>query len=268
MNCKILVEENLIRRIPSLKEKDLATKARALMRDLGLRILVVTDDIERVVGVVWRESILAITSSRSNLLIKDLMSESQIIGFHNECMIDLVRKMLDHDVWYSPIVNSSDNKRYVGVFGLETFIERIIRESDISAKLRQIRVSDIMTRDIVTVSPNTFISTVWRYMIKYRFAGFPVVNERNIVIGIITQHDLLRANISFQSESGPRRGPRVISIMTRPAITIGEDSDLLEASEIMIKRDIGRIPVVARDGVIRGIIDRSDVAREIIRLLG
>jgi CBS-domain-containing membrane protein len=45
----------LIRKIPSVSPYDLATKARSLMRDLGLRIIVVVDDENRIVGVVWRE---------------------------------------------------------------------------------------------------------------------------------------------------------------------------------------------------------------------
>jgi CBS-domain-containing membrane protein len=87
----------LIRKIPSVFPYDLATKARSLMRDLGLRIIVVVDDENRIVGVVWRENVLSISSTRSNLYVKDLMEDVLLIGYLNDDLLYILREMFMRD---------------------------------------------------------------------------------------------------------------------------------------------------------------------------
>ncbi|MEL9929646.1 MAG: hypothetical protein QXF50_01945, partial [Sulfolobales archaeon] len=84
MQSKISSIENFTRKNPYIFKDEIATKARALMRELGLRILVVVESNGRISGVLWRENILAIASSRSNLLVRDLMVEPQLVGFHGD----------------------------------------------------------------------------------------------------------------------------------------------------------------------------------------
>ncbi|RLG80913.1 MAG: hypothetical protein DRO09_02550 [Thermoprotei archaeon] len=103
-------------------------------------------------------------------------------------------------------------------------------------------------------------------MVEHRFSGFPVVRSRKdlTVVGIITQYDLLKkgyTRIELEAEGGPRRGARVKEAMTTPAITLKPYDKVSKASLIMIKKDIGRIPIVDDKGWLVGIIDRSDICK-------
>lgn len=261
MSKKILLEPSLIKKIPSVKREDLATKARSFMRDLGLRILVVTDEDNRILGVVWRENVLSISSSRSNIRVGDIMDHVVLMGFLGDDVVPLLREMVERDLWYVPVASSRERPLYEGVFGLEMFLEKIVREPGLGGLIAGVPVREIMTRDPIAFSPSTPVSTVWRSMVKYRFAAFPVVDERGSVVGMISQHDLLKRTISLESESGPRRGPRISSLMSRPAYVVREDQDLIYVVREMVNRNIGRVPVVDRDNTLVGIIDRSDIIR-------
>jgi CBS domain-containing protein len=105
-------------------------------------------------------------------------------------------------------------------------------------------------------------------MLKDRYAAYPVVNDKGVVIGIISQHDLLGISTAFQSESGPRRGPKISSVMTRPAITVKRNDNITNVIKIMVEKNIGRIPVVDNSNVLIGIIDRSDIIRSFLKKMG
>jgi CBS domain-containing protein len=127
-----------------------------------------------------------------------------------------------------------------------------------------------MSTEVEYVYPDDYIYRVWRKMLKYKFTGFPVVKGRKkTVIGFITQHDLLKkgySRIELESESGPRKGPKIREAMTTPAITIKIGTKLIEAATILIKKNIGRLPVVDDKGTLIGIVDRSDVSKPYLKM--
>ena len=265
---KLLLDRSLIRKIPSVSPYDLATKARSLMRDLGLRIIVVVDDENRIVGVVWRENVLSISSTRSNLYVKDLMEDVLLIGYLNDDLLYILREMFMRDIWYIPVSDDRSRKSYLGVFGFENFFEKILKEQELYDIFKDLKVEEVMSREPKAFQPNISVTTLWRNMLKDRYAAYPVVNDKGVVIGIISQHDLLGISTAFQSESGPRRGPKISSVMTRPAITVKRNDNIINVIKIMVEKNIGRIPVVDDSNVLIGIIDRSDIIRSFLKKMG
>ena len=234
------------------------------MRDLGYRILVVTDEREKIEGVVWRENLLAIGSSKTNLLVNDIVQEPLLIASLGEPLKNLLRKMLDLDTWYVAVANNPQDLLYQGVFGFEHFLEFVLRDPEMSSVLESIKVNEVMTTNPIAVKPGMFVTTLWRNMIKYRFAGFPVVDDNNRVVGFVSQHDLLKISIPLQSERSPRRSYRISTLMTRPAIVVREEDNLLNATKTIVFSNIGRLPVVSSDKSLIGIIDRSDIIKTLI----
>ncbi|MFN4045736.1 MAG: HPP family protein, partial [Acidilobaceae archaeon] len=101
-------------------------------------------------------------------------------------------------------------------------------------------------------------------------AGLPVVDDKGALIGIITQYDLLRkgySRIHLEAARGHAKSPKVYNVMTRPCTYLYPWSTLLEASEIMVSRNIGRIPVVdsEKNKYLIGIVDREDAVRALLR---
>jgi CBS domain-containing protein len=257
------VKSLLTSRYPTVSRSDLLTHARSLIRDLGLRVLPVVEE-GRLLGVLTRESALAITSTRSNTLVRDVMENPRLAFSLEEDLWTALRAMLEFDEWYVPVTSAGTSSKYEGILEIDAFLRSALAEFSESRSLGP--VGDFMSRNVEYVTPDETIARLWRRMLKTRYAGFPVVRStRDLeVVGIITQHDLLKkgyTRIELESEAGPRRSIKVREAMTTPAITVKEDSDLYRVAEIMVRNNIGRVPVVDDGGRLVGIVDRSDVCR-------
>lgn len=259
------VKEIMDQRHPSIYEDELATKARAIIRDFNLRILPVTDENKRLLGKVSRRDILAISSSISPILVKGIMTPARHVATVEDDAASTVKAMLQADVWYAPVVTSTQDRTYRGVMGLENFIEPIIRTNP--EKLLE-DVSEIMTKDVVTCSPEDEIEKIWRLMQETRFAGLPVLKKGKLV-GMITQKDLLDGGAllpAFESTKGRfRASPEVSSIMKTNVVAVAPSTKAIKIAKVMISRDIGRVPVIDENGKMIGIVDREDIARLVIR---
>jgi len=140
-------------------------------------------------------------------------------------------------------------------------------------------VSDVMTRTVVTVSAFAPFKDIVRRMQDYRVSAVPVVDEDDIVLGIVSEGDLiLKEDADLEGKprflDGARRrqdrskaGGRIaLELMTAPAITIGPDAALGEAARLMHRHAVKRLPVVdPHGGLILGIVSRSDLLKVFLR---
>ncbi len=106
-----------------------------------------------------------------------------------------------------------------------------------------------MTKNLVCVSPYTTVAETSSIMIKHRLRRVLVV-ENNFLIGIVTYNDIPQ-NIKPQLS--------VKDIMTINPVTINENSDVLEAAQIMKNLNIGSLPVINNLGQAVGIITSFDL---------
>jgi CBS domain-containing protein len=148
-------------------------------------------------------------------------------------------------------------------------------------------VRDVMTPDPVTVSADAPVREAAGLLRKHRVGGLPVMDGGNLV-GIITEGDILRLmetpglsgdlwlpspleviEVPIREAINWKRTQKALShigdqpvrsVMSQPAITIGEDEEMDAAAAILVDRRIGRLPVV-RDGKLVGIIARADIVR-------
>lgn len=141
------------------------------------------------------------------------------------------------------------------------------------------RVRDMMTRDVVTLSPTTPVAAIVELLVTHRINGAPVVDSGGRLVGIVTAGDLLhRAADERLAESGsvwkesfwrrtsgrtpPERdraeGRTAAEVMTREVVTVTPETDLVSVARLLLDRDIQAVPVLAHTTVI-GIISRHDV---------
>jgi len=250
---------------PYIYEDELATKARAIIRDFGLRILPVTDENRKLLGVVSRSNILAISSSISPIRVKGIMVNPKHIATMEDDAFSTVKEMIRLDEWYTPIVNSTQEKTYKGVLGLENFIETSIKASP--EKLTK-PVSEIMSKNVVACSPEDEVDNIWRLMQTRSFAGLPVVRKDRLV-GIVTQKDLLESGAilpTFESAKGRfRDSTKISSIMKTEVIAVEPSIRTIRVAKIMVFNNIGRVPVKDEEGRLIGVVDREDVVRLLVR---
>jgi acetoin utilization protein AcuB len=120
-------------------------------------------------------------------------------------------------------------------------------------------VRDRMTKNPVTIEPDDFLSQALQRMQTGRFRRLPVIANGKLV-GIITERDL-------RAHQGYLERTRVNGIMTEDPRTIGSESTLEEAAQIMLQRQIGGLPVIA-DGRLLGIITATDVLGAFLEVMG
>ncbi len=258
------VKEITNERHPFIYEDELATKARALIRDLGLRVLPVIDDDKKVLGIVSRGNVMAISSSISPIRVKGIMTNPKHIAAVDDEAFSTVREMIRIDEWYAPVVNSLQDKTYRGMLGLENFIEFSIKTSP--EKLVK-PVSEIMSKNVVACSPENEVDNIWRLMQTKSFAGLPVV-KRDKLVGIITQKDFLDGGAikpTFESSKGRfRSSSKISSIMKTQVIAVQQSTKAIRVAKIMVFNNIGRVPVKDEEGRLIGIVDREDIVRLLI----
>src|SRR5689334_24771404 len=126
------------------------------------------------------------------------------------------------------------------------------------------KVSDIMTHPVLTVTSETTVGEVAELMIGHRISGLPVVNPAGDVIGIVTEGDLLRraeteterrrarwlefliAPGRLASEYANTNGRRVGEVMTDTVLSVGPDDPVTDHIELMEQQRIDRVPVSDR----------------------
>ncbi len=151
-------------------------------------------------------------------------------------------------------------------------IEGIVTHIDYATKqvglkiLRLLSIPRVSVREVahigelVTIHPKATIVEAARRMVEHKVKGLPVVDERGQLMGIITQSDIARAIAEGKINA------LVEDYMSRPPITVREDSDILEAIEIMNSRNIGRVIVLDSHGKMTGIVTRTDILKFIAGL--
>jgi CBS domain-containing protein len=139
-----------------------------------------------------------------------------------------------------------------------------------------VTIEDVMTRDVITVSPATPIHEAARLMVKHRVSGLPVIDADGRVVGIISDGDLILRqrrrketpwwhSFFTNGEQIAREYQRAVGttvgeVMSRPAVTISPVWGIEVAASILDSRNIRRLPVVL-DGRLVGIVSRADLIR-------
>jgi CBS domain-containing protein len=211
-----------------------------------------------------RGDIMNITSSVSPIQVKGIMSKTKFAATTDMDVLYAVRKMIRLGEWYVPVLKSSQDHTYAGTFSLENLISTLLKK-ELAALSKPL--SEVMSTELITCSPEDGVDNVWRLMQERSFAGLPVV-KRGIIVGLITQKDLLDSGAilpAFESKKGRFREPPKISSVMRTSVTsLKPTATIREAAELMLNKNIGRVPVVDAEGKLIGIVDREDIAKRLL----
>ena len=142
------------------------------------------------------------------------------------------------------------------------------------------RVEEIMTRDVVTIAPDTTVDEIARLLTEHRIGGLPVVDEKHRVLGIVTESDLflkekgmpfsaVKVPMLFRRWVEPDRITEIYEdarhhtaadVMTRRVNCVDVADTVGHTAWLMAQNNIKRVPVL-RDGTLAGIITRADIIR-------
>ena len=140
------------------------------------------------------------------------------------------------------------------------------------------KVKDVMTTAVRSVYVGTSVKLIAEQLDFAGISALPVLNDEADVVGVVSETDLLH-KITYQDDTDewPRllrrhrtdrtkaEGLLARDLMTTPAITIGPAASVVEAAQLMEKRNVKRLPVVNDTGKLLGIVSRGDLVRLFVR---
>ncbi len=150
---------------------------------------------------------------------------------------------------------------------------------------REIPVSQVMTRDVLTFAPDDRVDQAMVSLVERGIDGAPVVDDTGTVVGVLSTGDLIvqesrlhfptvisilgatielpTAKRQFEDDLRKTLGATVADVMNPDPVTIGADDTIEEAATLLHDHDISRLPVVDDSGLV-GIVARVDILRALI----
>ena len=244
--------------IQAVTPDEYATRARALLREEE-HVLAVTAE-NRLLGIITRQDVMLVTSTKSNLKARDIMSQPLFTVEVNEEVHAVGRKMVASDVYCTPVVESG---AVVGVVRMEDIIQAVHRPSSR-------KVADFMTREVISCDKTEEITRVWDLMEFHNFSGLPVTEEVTTshrkykkLAGFVTRKDILGAGDVRPGKDGGRftHPPPIEKVMTRTPKYVHLEDSVDECVTLLTKYKIGQLPVVKNGLELVGIVDREDILK-------
>jgi CBS domain-containing protein len=145
--------------------------------------------------------------------------------------------------------------------------------------------AEIMTRFVVTVSPNATMIEVAKSLAEHAISGVPVCEEDGKLVGVITEGDLVRPlmrsrekrrqwwlrHLAEGTDLAPEflnyvKGAQMVArdLMHRDVITASETTSVGDIADMMVKHDIKRV-LITRDARLVGIVTRADLVKTLAR---
>jgi CBS domain-containing protein len=143
-----------------------------------------------------------------------------------------------------------------------------------------LKVLELMKSHVIKTTPDALIQEAVDMMDLYQISGLPVVDSSDLVVGIITEYDIIHALLPQFSEAHaePAESERrqnfpalvrkikhktVSEVMSSPVFSVDENADVLEAVKVMLAHRIKRLPVTS-EGRLVGVISRIDICQAML----
>lgn len=148
-----------------------------------------------------------------------------------------------------------------------------------------LKAKDIMTRTVITVTPETPVETLAALLFENHISGAPVIDPTGNVVGVVTENDLIDQKKKFhiptvisildsvifldsekkvEKEIRKMTGRTVADIASTKPVTIAEETPVDEIATIMADKKVHTLPVL-RDGDLVGVVGKSDIIRTLMK---
>jgi IMP dehydrogenase len=114
------------------------------------------------------------------------------------------------------------------------------------------RYESVIIEDPITLSPDNTVKDAKDIMNKYKISGLPIVVKNKKLVGIITRRDIHFAK---------KLNEKISSVMTKNVITADENISIKKAEEILNKNKIEKLPIVDKNGILKGLITMKDIEK-------
>lgn len=130
-----------------------------------------------------------------------------------------------------------------------------------------VKVRELMSTPVTTLAPTDTLERAEDRMITSRVRHLPVVDDDDVLVGLVSLSDLLAASITWlrdpsgQEDRAAKRDVSVSEIMRRSLETIAPDADATYAADVFLAQKISCLPVIDEDDHLLGIVTDADFVR-------
>ena len=149
--------------------------------------------------------------------------------------------------------------------GIKSFMGKRVKPTKGSNE--NITVSDYMSRNLTTFRPGQSVLEVMNILIKKKISGGPVVNEKNELIGIISEGDCMKQISESRYYNHPMEDIKVEQHMVKNVDTIDGNMNVFDAANKFLESKHRRFPIV-ENGKLVGQISQRDVLKAALKLKG
>ena len=243
-----------------------ATKVRSIFREGWFRSIPVLSK-NRLEGIITRGDMMFLSSTKSNVEARVIMEHTKVLATPEMEIEQVAKKLIKSDTVQVPVVESTENMQVVGILSMGDLLKKLIQNS---VETKNSDISKIFTRKVVEASYDDHLQKVWSLMDEHGFSGLPVLKKKEL-IGMITRKDIIKSGHAIKGLDNVDRSIKVEKVMVTPPVVVTQETTVKQAAELMIKNDIGRLPVVenpiyikkepnrAREADLIGIISREDI---------
>jgi len=146
--------------------------------------------------------------------------------------------------------------------------------------MHSVKAVDIMTENVISVHGETPAKEIAQIMAERNVSGLPVVDDKEHVVGIISEKDFLfrmgkdgmKSIMSIITEclgnraclAAPIRKQKAADIMTSPVISVSENTSVVDIVNLFAEKNINRVPVISQEMRLVGIVSRADALQTVI----
>ena len=118
---------------------------------------------------------------------------------------------------------------------------------------------DIMTKDVITIKPETTIHEAMKIIVEKEISGLIVLNDKDEVVGVLSEKDLL---VAFDWLGVVK--PSIVDYYNKNVVSVTEDTPVQDINRLLVIKNIKRVPVI-KDKKVVGVVSRLDILRHILK---
>jgi predicted transcriptional regulator len=147
--------------------------------------------------------------------------------------------------------------------GIKSFQGRRVEPEKLQSA--PILVKDYMSHSLITFSKDDPVINVIQALMKYKISGAPVVNDRNELIGVISDGDCMKQISESRYYNMPIGDRRVEEFMETNVPTIDKNVNIFDCASLFHKHECRRFPII-ENGKLIGQISRKDILYAAMKL--
>jgi len=249
-----------------VKADDPVSKIVPILEKFESKGAILVEEDGKIIGAIREKDLIrgSIMVNPHETKIKNFVIKTGILSLNDLTAVNVARRFIEDS---TPSVIVKLNGRY-GVINIDDFLNLI------KSRFRNIKVKDVMNKEVITVRAHDTIAKALATMRSHGIDRVVVIDDNNKVVGIVTGKDIIdkvlapKRRAKFGDVSGEKEKTLSIlveSVMSYPVITADKNDNVARVIDKMIENNISSV-VVTKDNTPEGILIKKDILEHFIKI--